>query len=155
MYHVIFSLLYLSLNFNNVLLVEPQNQRFFLPIINAPVYGVDLGQDLSYSWQVDYKDEEIIAEVVYEVSDQDKAKGNQNPILKISLSFSKEHLFVTDWIAIGFSDYGEPDTLDLCVLWSDWKGNFFLEVDLQNDTLMPNNFFYQYLSFLGYPFQRK
>ena len=66
-------------------MVEPQNQRFFLPIINAPVYGVDLGQDLSYSWQVDHKDEEIIAELVYEVSDQDKAKGNQNPILKISL----------------------------------------------------------------------
>ena len=66
-------------------MVEPQNQRFFLPIINAPVYEVDLGHNLSYSWQVDYKDEEIIAEVVYEVSDQDKAKGNQNPILKISL----------------------------------------------------------------------
>ena len=83
MYHVIFSLLCLSLNFNNVLLVEPQNQRFFLPIINAPVYEVDLGQDLSYSWQVDYKDEEIIAEVIYEASDQDKTKGNQNLLLKI------------------------------------------------------------------------
>ena len=59
-------------------------------------------------------------------------KKNKN---KIKWSFSKDHLFVSDWIAIGFSDYGEPDTLDLCVLWSDWKGNFFLEVELQNDTL--------------------
>ena len=94
MYHVIFSLLCLSLNFNNVLLVEPQNQRFFLPIINAPVYEVDLGQDLSYSWQVDHKDEEIIAELVYEVSDQDKAKGNQNPILKINPYHFLKNIFL-------------------------------------------------------------
>ena len=56
-------------------MVEPQNQNYFLPMINAPVYNVILNQDLSYSWQVDYKDEEIIAEVVYEASDQNQAKG--------------------------------------------------------------------------------
>lgn len=33
-----------------------------------------------------------------------------------------------DWIAIGFSDYGQATGADLCVFWTDWKGNAMLDV---------------------------
>ena len=45
-----------------------------------------------------------------------------------SLTFSNYlFFFIADWIGIGFSDYGEPQNADLCVLWSDWKGKLLLE----------------------------
>ena len=43
------------------------------------------------------------------------------------------HLLFSDWIGIGFSDYGEPQNADLCILWSDWKGKLSLEDTHTND----------------------
>ena len=41
-------------------------------------------------------------------------------------------LFCSDWIAIGFSNYGEFDNADFCVFWIDWKGKAHLQVRLKN-----------------------
>ena len=38
------------------------------------------------------------------------------------------NVFFIDWVGIGFSNNGEPTNADLCVLWSDWKGEIKFEV---------------------------
>ena len=52
-----------------------------------------------------------------------------NVILRLQNIFL---LFWSDWIAVGFSNYGEFDNADFCVFWIDWKGKAHLQVRLQN-----------------------
>jgi len=33
-----------------------------------------------------------------------------------------------DLLAFGFSDYGEPEDADLCVMWTDLQGRHFFQV---------------------------
>uniref|UniRef100_A0A0K2T4R5 Tyramine betahydroxylaselike [Nasonia vitripennis] n=1 Tax=Lepeophtheirus salmonis TaxID=72036 RepID=A0A0K2T4R5_LEPSM len=66
-----------------------------------PIYSLQLRPDLLYQWQI--VEDEIIVEVDY-LSEEGK-----------------------DWVAVGFSDYGELRNADLCVAWMNWKGQHFLE----------------------------
>ena len=43
-------------------------------------------------------------------------------------AFLDMNVFFIDWVGIGFSNNGEPTNADLCVLWSDWKGEIKFEV---------------------------
>ena len=51
-----------------------------------------------------------------------------NVILRLQNIFL---LFWSDWIAVGFSNYGEFDNADFCVFWLDWKGKAHLQVRLK------------------------
>ena len=53
--------------------------------------------------------------------------------IRLNLLYNPNQYYIPDWIAIGFSDYGEPQNADLCVLWSDWKGEVSLEDTHTND----------------------
>ena len=45
-------------------------------------------------------------------------------------------VFFIDWVGIGFSNNGEPTNADLCVLWSDWKGEIKFEVIFRLESLI-------------------
>lgn len=85
----------------------------------GPVYTQKLCPGLNFQWQVDYSNKVIIAEVTY-------LAGNE------SSDSSK------DWIAIGFSDYGQLQDADMCVMWTDWRGRLFLQDTHtnENETLL-------------------
>ena len=50
-------------------------EHLFLPIIEAPVYDVELKGDLIFSWQIDYDKEEIIVEIKHDISSRDDFRG--------------------------------------------------------------------------------
>ena len=53
-------------------------EHLFLPIIEAPVYDVELKRDLIFSWQIDYDKEEIIVEIKHDISSRDDFRGSAN-----------------------------------------------------------------------------
>ena len=53
-------------------------EHLFLPIIEAPVYDVELKRDLIFSWQIDYDKEEIIVEIKHDISSRDDFRGSVN-----------------------------------------------------------------------------
>ena len=56
--------------------------------------------------------------------------------------------FFIDWVGIGFSNNGEPTNADLCVLWSDWKGEIKFEVIFRLGSLILLNVcFYVFIRF--------
>ena len=50
-------------------------EHLFLPIIESPVYDVELKKDLIFSWQIDYDQEEIIVEIKHDISSRDDFRG--------------------------------------------------------------------------------
>ena len=56
-------------------------EHLFLPIIESPVYDVELKNDLIFSWQIDYDQEEIIVEIKHDISSRDDFKGRHPPEL--------------------------------------------------------------------------
>nr|XP_012142347.1 PREDICTED: tyramine beta-hydroxylase [Megachile rotundata] len=66
------------------------------------IHTVPLGSAATFHWRVDFMSEVIIAEVHY--------KGTDNT-----------------WFAIGFSNYGELQPADYCVLWVDWHRQIQLQ----------------------------
>ena len=52
------------------------------------------------------------------------------------------NVFFIDWVGIGFSNNGEPTNADLCVLWSDWKGEIKFEVIFRLGSLIFHAFMF-------------
>ena len=50
----------------------------------------------------------------------------------------KAILHQQDWIAIGFSDYGELHNADFCVLWRDWRQKIRVSDVHTNEVLSRN-----------------
>ena len=69
---IFFIFLVLFSHFKDVFLFK---QYSFLPIIEAPIYDIDLNRDLSYSWQVDHNKNEIIVEVKHVLSVKEDVQG--------------------------------------------------------------------------------
>ena len=57
-----------------------------------------LGSNLTLSWEVDSERREVVMVVEGRVR-------------------------VMDWVGLGFSEYGETAGADMCVVWTDWRGN--------------------------------
>ena len=61
-----------------------------------------------------------------------------------------------DWLAIGFSDYGELNNADFCVLWRDWTQKLRVSDVFTNEVMRENIWFFSiskcsmfYLDILG------
>ena len=109
---------------------------------------------LTYKWQVDFNNDQINVEVTFKKTanknqnSRSTTSGNvdrpidsmRNYLYDVSFIMSFIFggidlrlqkiflLFCSDWIAIGFSSYGEFDNADFCVFWIDWKGKAHLQV---------------------------
>ena len=114
---------------------------------------------LTYKWQVDFNNGQINVEVTFKKTDdknqnsQSTTSGNvERPIDSMryylyDIPFIVSRLFIfgginlqlqnifflfcSDWIAVGFSNYGDFDNADFCVFWIDWKGKAHLQVRLK------------------------
>ena len=53
-----------------------------------------------------------------------------------------------DWLAIGFSDYGELNNADFCVLWRDWTQKLRVSDVFTNEVMRENIWFFLSLSVL-------
>ena len=67
-------------------------EHLFLPIIEAPVYDVELKRDLIYSWQIDYDKEEIIVEIKHDISSRDDFRGRYPETLNYTYFVKKQFI---------------------------------------------------------------
>ena len=51
-----------------------------------------------------------------------------------------------DWLAIGFSDYGDLNNADFCVLWRDWTEKLRVSDVFTNEVMRENIWFFLSLS---------
>ena len=47
-----------------------------------------------------------------------------------------------DWLAIGFSDYGDLNNADFCVLWRDWTQKLRVSDVFTNEVMRENIWFF-------------
>ena len=76
-------------------------------IISGASNSLQLGENMTMSWRRVSRDQ----------GDQGY-KGHQGE-LEIS---AEVELDSHSWVGLGFSDYGELNGADLCVMWRDWRG---------------------------------
>ena len=105
---------------------------------------------LVFEWQVDLEKDSIAVEISFTNGKQVSSIQDDRPIegkklLKVKILtnfiFCKIlqniiiYLYVennfSEWIAVGFSNYGDFDNADFCVFWVDWKGRADLQVTIQ------------------------
>lgn len=89
------------------------HQYEFLDKGYAPIFSEILSPSLTLNWQVDYEGRTVHFEVEHAFN-----QGGSE----------------SDWIAIGFSDYGELAKADLCVAMMDWNGDLSMH-DVNVDEL--------------------
>eukprot|EP00095_Tigriopus_kingsejongensis_P009488 maker-scaffold661_size154698-snap-gene-0.21 protein:Tk09488 transcript:maker-scaffold661_size154698-snap-gene-0.21-mRNA-1 annotation:"tyramine beta-hydroxylase-like" len=89
-----------------VLMPIASYQYEFLSKSGTPIYSEILSPQLNLHWQVDLELRSIVFEVEYAFID---------------------HGAASDWVGVGFSDYGDLGKGDLCLMSMDWKGDFALK----------------------------
>ncbi len=110
--------------------IQDQEDLAFLPdLVDQPVYNIELDEQLTFYWQLDYDSNVLIAEVQFVEPQESRRRKRKRSGAKQSNGNE-----IQDWISVGFSDYGELSGADLCTFWSDWKGEIFLQVS-SNQTI--------------------
>jgi hypothetical protein len=92
------------------------------------VFSLKLGpqaRDPTVYWQVDYGKQEVKFEL--SVPPAHDGGGNKR---RRSHHGGETDEAETDWIGFGFSDRGDLEGADLCVLWVDWRGEFNFDVSI-------------------------
>ena len=67
-------------------------EHLFLPIIESPVYDVELKNDLIFSWQIDHDQEEIIVEIKHDISSRDDFRGRYPETLNYTYFVKKQFI---------------------------------------------------------------
>ena len=101
---------------------------------DSPVHRLSLSDGLELSWRLDYPAQLVNAEVSFDSSllnerdsSEDRGKTLHGSGLK-NQAYVFFVFFSPDWVAIGFSNNGSLTNADLCILWTDWKGETQLTV---------------------------